>query len=452
VSQHDRRYIRAAIRCAKERAGDITPLMFDFIERLLLKELKTSSPADCDARTRIIGKFQQITSPVAAKGIEDTVLYVYNRLIALNDVGADPTRFGVDPEAVHTWMAARQRQWPFALSTTSTHDTKRGEDVRARISVLSEIPGAWKVAVTRWRALNRRFKSDVEGRPAPSSNQEYFIYQTLVGAWPLETGEESASLFRQRMRDYMLKALREEKAHSSWLNPDEQYESAVLRFVDAILDRRRGAAFLQSFLPFQARVAALGMYNGLAQTLIKITSPGVPDFYQGTELWDLSLVDPDNRRPVDYGRRRAMLEAVGQSANVDELLAGWHDGRIKLFVIAKALAARAARRSVFQSGEYVPLETAGSRRDCLFAFARRLNGAVAVTCVPRLVATLTPDVATPPLGAVWGDTRVLLPSDTAARPFTDALTGGVVDVDPVDGRPALAAASLFARLPLALLA
>src|SRR5262249_46333523 len=235
---------------------------------------------------------QQITSPVAAKGIEDTAFYVYNRLLSLNEVGSDPTRFGLEPQTVHAWLAERQRRWPAALSTTATHDTKRGEDVRARLNVLSEIPGAWNAAVVRWRALNRRHKTEVKGVLAPGANEEYLFYQTLVAAWPF-TGDHEQ--LRARMRAYMTKALREAKVHTSWLSPNGESERETMWLVALFLDYRRSHQFFQAFLPFQAKVAELGIYNGLAQLLIKITAPGVPDFYQGTELWDLNLVDPDNR-------------------------------------------------------------------------------------------------------------------------------------------------------------
>jgi (1->4)-alpha-D-glucan 1-alpha-D-glucosylmutase len=451
VSDRDRRYIGAAIRCAKRRARDATTLVFDFVERLLLKDLGSSSPEECEARTRIIGKFQQITSPVAAKGIEDTALYVYNRLIALNEVGADPTRFGVETEAVHAWMSARQREWPHALSATSTHDTKRGEDVRARISVLSEIPGAWKAAVTRWRVLNRRFKTELNDHLVPSANEEYFLYQTLVGAWPFEQDEETISRFRQRVGSYMIKAVREAKTHSSWLSPSEEYEQAVSRFIDAILDRQRARNFLQTFLPFQARVAELGIYNSLGQVMIKITAPGVPDFYQGGELWDLSLVDPDNRIAVDYGRRRALLSGMTCNADVDEMFARREDGRIKLFVISRALATRAGRRDLFEQGEYEPLDTIGTRRRNVFAYARRHAGRTAIVCVPRFVSAISPDAGTPPLGAAWHDSRIALGAFDARLSLVDVLTGAEAPVEDVEGQPALAVSKLFARLPVALL-
>ena len=451
-SEHDRRFVARAVRCAKERAAGSTSRVFDFIHRVLLKETVAVTADECAERARFIGKFQQITSPVAAKGIEDTAFYLFNRLLSLNEVGADPTRFGLDAAAVHTWMAERRHQWPLALSATSTHDTKRGEDVRARLNVLSEVPGAWKAAVTRWRALNRRFRTEVDGVLAPDPNDEYFLYQTLVGAWPFDPlGQRE---FAGRVKEYMRKAMREAKAQTSWLNPNEDYEAAVLRFVDAILDERR--PFLQAFAPFQARIAELGIYNSLAQLLIKITAPGVPDFYQGTELWDLALVDPDNRRPVDYAMRRTVLEGV-ETAEPSALLEQRTDGRVKTLVMLRALRERAALRETFEAGTYVPMSTWGERRDHLFAFARRHREATAITCVPRLIAGLLGDRLTPPVGVeTWGDTRIRLPEirdqespwpTTYRNAFTGATHATRTDADGTW----LDAAVLFERFPAALL-
>jgi (1->4)-alpha-D-glucan 1-alpha-D-glucosylmutase len=276
-----------------------------------------------------------------------------------------------------------------------------------------------------------------------------------VGSWPFEPASRDA--FVDRICTYMTKALREAKVRTSWLSPDEEYEEAVRRFVKAILDPRRGGQFLDTFLPFQARVAELGIYNGLAQLLIKITAPGIPDFYQGTELWDFNLVDPDNRRPVDYARRRELLKSVtcpqeaGDSAAPASLLAARADGRIKMFVTTRALGARRQLRDVF-TGEYVPLHASGEHRDSLFAFARRLGSQYAITCVPRLVASVIPDAAGPPLGTVWLDTRVELPAD-APRTFHNVLTGATIDVECDDDRGTMSvpAAVLFAELPVALL-
>jgi len=455
VADHDRRYILDAIACAKRRGYGMSPLVFDFIARLLLKDTPADDPDEASEQANFIGKFQQTTSPVAAKGIEDTAFYVYNRLVSLNEVGGEPTRFGVDPCALHRWMGERQRTWPHALSTTSTHDTKRGEDVRVRIDVLSEIPGAWKAAVTRWRALNRRYRTEYAGRLAPSANEEYLLYQTLVGAYPFAFGTDDASTraaFTGRIVEYMRKAMREAKEHTSWLSPDEEYEKAVIKFIESILDCRRAAAFLQEFEPFQARVARTAISNSLAQLLIKMTAPGVPDFYQGTELWDLNLVDPDNRRPVDYARRRRLLEEIdrgrrerGDAATCAALWDARTDGRIKLFVTTRALACRAELADVYRRGEYVPVGATGLRRDCLFAFARALDERIAITCVPRLVGSLVPDGA-PPLGAVWGDSRIELPPQAPER-WRDAFTGCEI----VAEGGSVAASALFERLPIALI-
>ena len=447
VSDHDRRYIVEAVRSARLRAPAVSGLMFDFVERLLLKRTTVTSPEECEERARFIGKLQQITSPVAAKGTEDTALYVYNRLVSLNDVGSNPMQFGLEPGAVHEWMAARQRRSPSALSATSTHDSKRGEDLRARLNVLSELPAAWKAAHARWRAVNRRFKTEIDGTLAPDANEEYLIYQTLVGAWPFETGVDVETAFRDRMATYVTKALRESKVHTSWLSPHEAYEAAVERFLRAILDRRRRNLFLQAFEPFQARVAQLGMYNSLAQLLIKITAPGVPDFYRGTELWDLNLVDPDNRRPVDYEARRHALAGL-EGADPSALLAQRAVGRVKMFVANRALAARAARRDVYEHGAYVPIRTAGSRSECLFAFARG-GGDPVITCVPRLIATLTPDGIDPPLGhGVWGDTRIEV---GGARSFRDVFTGAIARPERTGDGYALQASAIFERFPVVLL-
>jgi (1->4)-alpha-D-glucan 1-alpha-D-glucosylmutase len=457
VNDHDRAYIATAIRCAKARAGGVAHVVFDFIERLLLKQTAARSPEECEDRERFIGKFQQITSPVAAKGIEDTALYVYNRLLSLNEVGSDPRIFGLEPAAVHSWMASRRQWWPAALSATSTHDSKRGEDVRARINVLSEIPGAWKTAVRRWRGNNRRLKSEVNGAAAPDANEEYFIYQTLVGAWPF-TGLDAGALapFRERFAAYLRKAMREAKVHTDWLSPDETYEDGVLRFVDGILDRRRSNRFLIGFESFQARVAEAAIYTSLAQLTIKITAPGVPDFYQGSELWDLNLVDPDNRRPVDYERRRRALAEI-EHAGVTELLDNRADGRIKLLVMARALAARAALRDVYEKGGYLALDTAGGRRDSVFAFARCHANQAAITCVPRLIGPAVFDSMSPPIGAAfWGDTRIELPSTTQTgsrmpTTFRNAFAQDPVVAERSGSGLVIPASALFARFPVALL-
>ncbi len=462
VTARDRRYIAAAMLCAKRRAQGTASVVFDFIQRVLLKETGTSDPQGCEERVRFTGKFQQVTSPVTAKAIEDTAFYIYNRFVALNEVGSDPTLFGLDAPDVHQWMIDRQARHPFGLSLTSTHDTKRGEDVRARLNVLSEIPGAWKHAIRAWRATNRRLKTELNGGLAPDRNDEYFVYQTLVGAWPFDMRDSATcARFRDRMAEYMTKVLREAKVHTSWLNPNERYEHAMLRFLGGLLERRRPNRFLELFEPFQARVAELGIYNSLAQLLIKITAPGVPDFYQGTEMWDLSLVDPDNRHPVDFNMRRRAMESLPASSSarvVSELLDRRVDGRVKMFTMRQALRTRSALRDVYESGTHVPLQASGTRRDCVFAFARvgPSSGAIAITCVPRMIASLIPDAATPPLGPpVWADTRIELPrcslglSPTST--FRDVFTGETIEPERGEKTLTMPAAQVFERFPVALL-
>jgi (1->4)-alpha-D-glucan 1-alpha-D-glucosylmutase len=315
--------------------------------------------------------------------------------------------------------------------------------------------------VSRWRAINRRFKTKVHGGRAPDLNEEYHLYQTLVGAWPFEA--DTVPAFRDRVAAYMTKAMREAKVYTSWLAPDDDHERAVLRFIDAILEDRRSNPFLQSFLPFQARVADLGAFNSLAQLLIKVTAPGVPDFYQGSELWDLSLVDPDNRRPVDYQKRSRVLAAVtgtgrDEQAAPEELLATRADGRVKMFVTARALAVRARLQATYEHGGYIPLETTGAHRECLFAFARLDSESIGITCVPRLIASLVPGGESPPVGrAVWGDTGVDLSNlggpggPLSGQRLKDELTGATIEPVPLNGRLTLPAAVLFERFPAALL-
>jgi (1->4)-alpha-D-glucan 1-alpha-D-glucosylmutase len=461
VSPRDARYIDRAVDEAKRRNPATAAQVFDFVRDVLLKRADYIPEQERDEYIRFVTRFQQTTSPVTAKGIEDTAFYVYNRLVSLNEVGGEPAHFGVSPDDLHGWLAERHRQWPSALSTTSTHDTKRSEDVRARISVLSEIPGAWRAALARWSRLNKRHHTTVRAHAAPDRNEEYLLYQTLLGAWPLEArGTDPGEPFVERICEYMTKALREAKRHSSWLNPNAAWEEAVGRFVREVLHPVRSARFLEDFRPMATRVAHSGIWNSLTQTLIKIAAPGVPDFYQGTEVWNLSLVDPDNRRPVDFGRREELLAQLPRlntdsnavrlepdaASPVDDLVTARLDGRIKLYVIATALRARRAEGDLYLRGDYIPLAVTGPRAGHVFAFARQLEGRAAVVIVPRLTATLLHDPATAPVGRrVWADTRVVLPDTISAQSWRDTFTdhampGGHIDV-----------AEALQRFPVALL-
>ncbi len=413
---------RAMIGLAVRRATTRNPLtgrpLFDFIRRMLLLEYPDGATDDDKAeQRRFVGKFQQVTSPVMAKGLEDTLFYRFNRLVSLNEVGGDPGRFGTSVEAFHRFNADRAAKWPHALSPLSTHDTKRSEDVRARLNVLTELPDEWGRAVRQWAALNARHKQTFEDGPAPDPNEEYLLYQTLVGAWPLEPCSDSEyAAFVARIQAYAFKALHEAKVRSSWVNPNTEYDAAVKEFIAKVLDRDGNAEFLAEFRPFQEKVARFGLVNSLAQTLLKLTAPGAPDTYQGTELWDFSLVDPDNRRPVDYDCRRKLLAEV-QAANARDLTGNMADGRIKLFVTHRALVARRDNPGLFSEGEYQPLVAEGSAADHVVAFARVRGGRAAVVVVPRLTARLDEG---------WGDTRLSVPPGNwrcaftgATRAFTD---------------------------------
>jgi len=443
VSPRDREYIARATAHARRRATtDAT--VYDWLQRVLtLESPDWATEADIRERLDFVMRFQQITGPVTAKGFEDTALYRFNRLVSLNEVGGDPSRFGVSLAEFHAENSARLRRSPHALSATATHDTKRGEDVRARINVLSEIPDEWRRRLAVWQRLNRRHRSNVDGATVPGANTEYLIYQTLVGAWPIDA---------ERLTAYLVKAVREAKSHTSWINPNAKYDEALTRFAEAILDRQRAAAFLDDLIPFQARIAEFGALNSLAQTLIKITAPGVPDFYQGTELWDLSLVDPDNRRPVDWKLRRRLLDELehalattsDRAALAHELWRRKDDARVKLFVVREALALRRARPALFAAGGYRPLEARGALAEHVCAFARVGEDAAVVTVVPRLLARRGRGAA--PLGdEYWGDTTVDVPAELGGQ-LTNVLTGEALE------GATLPLGRVLARFPVALLA
>jgi (1->4)-alpha-D-glucan 1-alpha-D-glucosylmutase len=457
ISDDDRKYVESAVRRAIVRNPTLSPTLFRFVRDVVLQRLPDDAAEDERASSRrFAGKFQQVTSPVMAKGLEDTAFYTYTRLLSLNEVGGDPGRFGVGPEAVHRFNEERQAHWPYALSPLSTHDTKRGEDVRARLNVLSELTEEWRGCVERWGKLNEGHRTVVDDVPAPDRNEEYLIYQTLVGAWPLtEFGDD----FVKRIQAYLAKALNEGKVHTSWINPNEEYEKAVHDFVARILDESWSGPFLEDFRRFQRKVSHFGLLNSLAQTLLRITAPGVPDTYQGTELWDFSLVDPDNRRPVDYGRRRDILaELLAQSGKdgdrrelCAELLRTREDGRIKLYVTAMALRCRRDHAGLFSAGEYLPGEGNGKRADHVFAFARRHGRASAVVAAPRLLTRLNEGADGVPLGdSVWGDTRLSFKGVDAGR-YWNVLTGDAVELTAQGEGGAVAARDLFAVFPVALL-
>jgi (1->4)-alpha-D-glucan 1-alpha-D-glucosylmutase len=471
----DRSIVERAIARARLRNPAMERSLFDFFREVMLARDEGGAPrfhdrrdgyppADANEaheRLQFAMKLQQYTGPVHAKGLEDTSFYRYNLLLSLNEVGGDPERFGRSVAEFHEANVRRRRDWPWEMICTSTHDTKMGEDTRARINVLSELPDDWAREVGLWMRSNRDYRTVVDGEPAPDRNDEYRFYQALVGIWPADLHGPIRLAPREiidRLQAYMIKAVKEAKRHTSWLTPNQGYETAVVAFVEAVLTDPR---FLEAFLPFQARVAVAGMINSLAQVALKIGSPGVPDFYQGTELWDLTLVDPDNRLPVDFERRREMLAATdrllalepGQRAlALADCLTGWQDGAVKLLVTAVGLRLRRERAELLLSGGYLPLVTEVSVGASLVAFARTHGEAVAVFVAPRFTSSLMDEQHPLPVGGErWKTSRVLLPPELAKRVFRHQLTGAEVTPVVTDSQAWIFAGQLFDTVPVAIL-
>lgn len=455
VSDKDVGYIRSAISGAKWRSPAADTSIFDFVGEVLLTRIaEGQDPAYRNAVTTFAMKVQQFTSPVMAKGLEDTAFYRYNRLVSMNDVGSDLHRFGTTTTQFHLANQERLSTWPRTMLTTSTHDSKRSEDVRARINVLSEIPALWRLRVREWKRFNRSHKSVVNEKPAPSPNDEYLLYQTLVGAWPSNPVNDADELkkFGERIENYMLKAIREAKENTSWINRNSEYETAVLSFVRALLNPGSQNRFLNDFLPLQRRIARIGLWNSLAQTLLKLTSPGVPDIYQGSELWDLSLVDPDNRRPLDYNLRQEMFRSLRESGSDPAgMLETPEDGRIKLYTTWRTLCLRQEHPDLFQQGEYVPLTVEGAKANHLVAFARKTETSTVLVVVPRLVAGVLSDRDVPPIGPrIWEDTHILIPFCSCSEKYRNVFTGEALELQKSDGHEKIAVPSVLAEFPLAL--
>jgi len=422
LSEEDRQIVDRAIAAAKRRNPAMEESIFNFLRDVLLLR----SPQDLDAAGRaahaqFVLKFQQTTGPVMAKGLEDTVFYIYNRLSALNEVGGEPQQFGLSVEAFHNWNLDRQRDWPATLLATSTHDTKRSEDVRARIVAISEIPELWQRSLQRCGTANRRWKRTVNDLEAPDANEEYLLYQTLLGTWPMQANGEPERVplpdYIERIQAYMAKALKEAKINTSWIQPNEEWDAAMHDFVARILDSSPRNKFLPIFLPAAKEIVRLGAINSLTQTLLKLTSPGVPDIYQGNEIWDHSLVDPDNRRPVDYGVRRQMLKSLS-TASPGELMQTWPDGGIKMFLIKHTLRFRREHADLFGHGEYLPLHTSGTFAESCVSFIRRIDDNWMAVIAPRLSSR----IGFPPIGEPWQDTAIQLPESLSLKDAHDLFT------------------------------
>lgn len=460
VSERDRAYIAEAIAKAKRRNQNETPDAYDFLRSVLLLETGNGNISAEQYRKRLYFtlKFQQLTGPVMAKGLEDTACYVYNRFISANEVGGSPAQFGISMEEFHQGNQERAKEWPSSMLGTSTHDSKRSEDVRARLNVLSEMPKEWSAHVIRWRRANRSKKRTLaDGRTVPDANEEYFLYQTLVGAWPFEDGESSRKEFTRRIQQYMTKAVHEAKVNLSWVNQNQEYVDALTQFIQRVLEPgtpKRPNPFWQQMSGFVELLKLFGAINSLAQVLLKLTSPGVPDIYRGTEFWDLSLVDPDNRRPIDYeARQQALAELLkrehedGSFALVEDLLENIADARAKMWTTMRALRFRRDNTDLFRRGSYAPLFASDHFREHVVAFARQLGDKTAITAVPRFAYTLMNAEQRFPIGDdVWKDAVLKIPDHV--HTLENVLTGEIVTAS--NGQ--LLCREVFARFPVALLA
>lgn len=463
ASSLDEKAVDAALAKVRLRHPTIEPSILLFVRDHLIPAAQDGDGYLSRRKLDFAMKFQQYTAPVQAKGVEDTAFYRHFPLLSLNEVGGDPQRFGRSLKEFHEANLQRAVQRPFGLLATATHDTKRGEDARARINVLSEIPEEWRRKVMEWSRLNASHRAQLNGAFAPDRNEEYFIYQTLIGAWPADAGESgpaNPAEFLERMQNYLAKAMREAKVHTSWINNNAPYEKAVLQFIEKILAGPRAPRFLSSFAPFARRVAFHGALNSLSQVALKAASPGVPDFYQGAELWDLNLADPDNRRPVDFARRAGLLEELeplllettpprARAAALQALLDNWPDGRIKFFVTQALLRARSGHPDLFARGDYTPLSLEGPWAGHFIAFARRYETERLAVVAPRWSVSLA---AGPGTGISWdkaGDTRLLLPAGWQDVRLRNAFTGEESAVSP-EGGPILLE-PILRNFPLALL-
>src|SRR3984957_6672729 len=448
LSAHATIYIEDAITEARRRAPNLSAACFDFVREVLLILNPPHVLVDQrEARLAFVLRWQQFTGPIVAKGLEDTALYVYHPLLSLNEVGGNPCPSdAASLEEFCAFLTDRQTHWPGSLNPSSTHNTKRSEDIRARLNALSEMPSEWKDHLELWANQNAPHKEQVKGESVPDRNEEYFLYQTLLGVWPLD--REDCSTLLKRVQDHIIKATREAMVHTRWTRPNQPHEDALMQFVAKILSQDN-REFLEDFRQFQKKIAYFGMVNSLSQMLLKIVSPGVPDFYQGSELWDLRLVDPDNRGPIDFNKRAAALDSI---AHLDflhamqTLVENWHDGCIKLYVIWKAIRFRRDHADVFRDGEFIPLQTTGLYSRNVTAFLRRKENSWALAAVPRWLSHV------PTTGKHqfnWGNTSLMLPTDAPAQ-WNSVLTPTQLATNEEAGEHCVMLGSLFQEFPVAL--
>jgi (1->4)-alpha-D-glucan 1-alpha-D-glucosylmutase len=450
--ESDRKYIRWAIAQAAKNRPELDPSVFEFLERLLTCDLarETSAGYERGAVIEVAMKVQQYSGPVMAKGFEDTALFRYNRFAALNEVGGSPELFGSSVAAFHRENAHRAQHWRSTMLTTSTHDTKHSEDARARLAAISLLPEEWGTRVAGWSRILRARRGDVEGTAPPSRNDEYLFYQNLVATWPAELTacsslrQDAVNAYAERLKIATVKSLREARVQTNWSSPNEAYENAMTDFICDTLNLERSEAFFASFLPFQERIALFGVHNSLVQTALKLTSPGVPDFYQGSELWDLSLLDPDNRRPVDYSMRRHMLAQIkgipqeSKSEEIRKMWRNWQDGRIKLFVTSALLEYRRTNSELFEKGGYQPLGAEGGAAEQVCAFSRKGDSSELLVIVSK-DARLNANS--------FQGTTIAVNGHASGKIWTDLFTGRNLQPE----RSVLPVREVFSELPVAVL-
>jgi len=431
----EKKRITQAVEEAIRRNPCVDPLPVRFLGRVITGDYPDPGNylGQLHAFENWVCKLQQVTGAIMAKSVEDTHFYRYVRLLGANEVGSHPARFGEPIAAFHAANLQRQKKSPLCMLTTSTHDTKMSEDARARLYALAELPEEWNGNIQAWHQINTGARQEIEDRMAPDSREEYLLYQALLAAWPLGMTQVDND-FLQRMKSYFRKAQGEAKLNTAWTYPHAKWHAAGERFIDIIL---KSPAFLESFLPFAQRIAARGMIISLAQTVLKLTSPGVPDIYQGNEIWDFSLVDPDNRRPVNYKIREELLASL-EKRSPAHLLDHWQDGGIKMRVTQALLRFRLGFSELFQTGEYIPLQLQGTKAEHAVAFTRKLDSVELLVVVPRRLGS--DDSLS--LGSYWKDTRLLC---SKLRRWKNVFTGQTLEGNADD----LALSNLFADLPVA---
>jgi (1->4)-alpha-D-glucan 1-alpha-D-glucosylmutase len=455
VSAEDRAVIEQAVAQAQILRPQLHPLAFPFISDVfLLQNRPHLLPDQREARLAFVIRWQQFTGPIMAKSFEDTFLYVYNPLISLNEVGGDPRPSAASPEYFHQVVQERSERWPQSLNATTTHDTKRSEDVRARINVLSEIPEEWKSHLYSWSKLNAPHKKQVQGQTVPDRNEEIFLYQTLIGMWPFAPEERATVL--KRLQAYAVKATREAKVHTRWTLPNLEHEEALKQFIAQIIMGEDRSPFFRDFTVFHHRIAHCAMINGLGQTLLKIISPGVPDFYQGSELWDFRLVDPDNRQPVDFAQRKAALTSLQGTKSpcvclAEDLANNWRDGKIKMYVIWKALGFRLQNTDLFSHGDFAPITASGERQENISAYSRRNGEKALLVVLPRWLAAAQASESSMASQEFWADTHVPL-SASDPKSWRNVFTGETFSVSQATSPPhSLRIADLLRHFPVAML-